>query len=48
MVGDSLTSDIMGAKAAGMAALHYVPGVSAPGPGQVSRLTDVLSVLGLK
>lgn len=48
MVGDSLTSDIEGAKAAGMRALHLIPGSPAPGPGQISRLTDVLSVLGLK
>lgn len=48
MVGDSLTSDIEGAKAAGLAALHFVPGVGAPGPGQIRRLTDVLSFLDLK
>lgn len=48
MVGDSLASDIEGAKAAGMAALHLVPDDGAPGPGQISRLSDVLSVLGLK
>lgn len=48
MVGDSLTSDIEGAKAAGMAALHLVPDDGVPGPGQISRLSDVLSVLGLK
>ena len=48
MVGDNLTSDIDEAKSAGMAALHYVPGVGAPGPGKISRLTDVLYVLGLK
>lgn len=48
MVGDSLTSDIEGTKAAGMSALHFVPGDNAPGPGQISRLTDVLSFLNLK
>lgn len=48
MVGDSLTSDIEGAKAAGMSALHLVPEDNTPGPGQISRLSNVLSVLGLK
>lgn len=48
MVGDSLTSDIKGAKAAGMHALHLVPNGAVLGPGQISRLTDVLSVLDLR
>ena len=48
MVGDSLTSDIEGAMEAGMSTLHFVPGVSAPGPGQISRLSDVLSFLDLE
>lgn len=48
MVGDSLTSDIAGAKAAEMSALHLVPEDNALSPGQINRLSDVLSVLGLK
>lgn len=48
MVGDSLTSDIKGANAAGMRALHLVPNGAVLGPDQISRLTDVLSMLRLK
>lgn len=47
MVGDSFTSDIRGAEAAGMPALHLVPGESLPRPGQIARLADVPTFLGL-
>ncbi|WP_170294025.1 HAD family hydrolase [Paracoccus limosus] len=46
MVGDSLVSDVQGARAAGMSALHLVPGATAPGPGQVRCLADVPKLLG--
>lgn len=48
MVGDSLTSDIEGALAFGMSALHVVPGNGPPRRGQIGRLTEVLSFLDLK
>lgn len=48
MVGDSLTSDVEGALAFGMSALHVGPGNGPPRPGQISRLAEVLSVLDLK
>lgn len=47
MVGDSLASDVQGAKAAGMSALHLVPGADAPSPGQVRCLADVTRLLSL-
>ena len=47
MVGDSLASDAQGAKAAGMSALHLVPGATSPRPGQIRHLTDVPQFLGL-
>lgn len=46
MVGDSLTSDVRGAGAAGMSALHLVPGEN-PGPGRIARLADVPAFAGL-
>jgi FMN phosphatase YigB (HAD superfamily) len=46
MVGDSLTSDVRGAGAAGLPALHLVPG-GAPGPGRISRLADVPALFDL-
>lgn len=46
MVGDSLTSDVRGAEAAGMSALHFLPGEN-PGPGRIPRLADVPAFLGL-
>lgn len=47
MVGDSLLSDVQGAKVAGMSALHLVPGTTASRPREVRHLTDVLGFLGL-
>lgn len=47
MIGDSLSSDIHGAKVAGMQALHLVPGSPARSTGQVGTLSDIPSVLGL-
>lgn len=47
MVGDSLVSDVQGAKAADMSTLHLVPGAKAPGPGQVQCLADVPRFLGI-
>ena len=47
MVGDSLASDVEGARAAGMAALHLVSGETSPRPGQIRHLADVPQFLGL-
>lgn len=47
MVGDSLVSDVRGAKAAGMSALHLVPGTTSPPTGQVRCLADVPRFLGV-
>jgi FMN phosphatase YigB (HAD superfamily) len=43
MIGDSLTSDILGAKVAGMQALHLVPGSPARSTGQVGTLSAHIS-----
>lgn len=47
MVGDSLASDIHGAQAVGMAALHLVPGVTSPRRGEIRCLTDVARFLSM-
>lgn len=47
MVGDSLASGVQGAKAAGMFALHLVPGTTSPHSGQVRCLADVPTFLGV-
>ena len=48
MVGDSLASDIAGAAAAGMPALHLQPQLDNPGENQIRNLFEVPIALGLK
>ena len=47
MVGDSLSSDIVVARDAGMAALHLDPSVLDSGPGQIRNLYECLMALGI-
>jgi|GEM_PF-2729624 len=46
MVGDSLASDIAGAAAAGMPALHLQPQIDDPGENQIRNLFEVPMALG--
>lgn len=43
MVGDDFEADVLGARAAGMRAVHFVPGAEAT-DGRIGRLTDLLEL----